>query len=84
MARYSLACAIVVGAVRYPAGTTVADTQGNALPGDVVLTQVTTTQNGQGKPDATQLIPLDSTAAAVLGLPIGTNLGVNRYGAGQM
>jgi hypothetical protein len=38
MARFQLTKAFFLGTTRYRAGTTVADTVGNALPGDIVWT----------------------------------------------
>jgi hypothetical protein len=48
----------------YPRGTTIADTAGHALPGDVVYPALT------NAPDATNVRPLDAAAAAQMGLPI--------------
>jgi hypothetical protein len=51
MARFLLQAPLVVGAKKLKAGTTIADSVGNALPGDLVWTGLTSsTVNGQMNP----------------------------------
>lgn len=59
MARFGSVAAIVLGGKRYKAGTTFADTVGNALPGDVVWTGLSATSMSP------MLVPLDAGAIAV-------------------
>jgi len=89
MARYRLACACVGQPVngayaRYGAGTTIADSAGNAIAGDLIWPALCSTATPAGKPNALQLIPLDAAAATALGIPIGTNVSGGNIGAGQM
>jgi hypothetical protein len=73
MARYIL-CTPVYGAVpsvapsgrKFGTGTTVADTLGNALPGDVVWASLCA--SAASSPNTMR--PLDAAGAAVMGLPI--------------
>lgn len=70
MARYKLAVSMAGtpdrGAhAKYPVGTTIADTAGNAVAGDVVWSALTSV------PNPNQLIPLDSLAATAIGGTIG-------------
>jgi hypothetical protein len=51
---------------KYGTGQTLADTIGNALPGDVVLSQFTTV------PNPANVRPIDAAASAIMGLPITT------------
>ena len=87
MARYRLACAIAGSPTfgpyaRWGAGTIIADTQGNALPGDIVWTALCVA----GAPNPDQLIPLDASAATAIGGAIGVyspktkNFGVGASG----
>jgi hypothetical protein len=62
MARWQGLAAFVVGNKRYKAGTTYADTSGNALPGDVVYAPFGTA--GGLSP---MLNPLDAAAIALKG-----------------
>jgi hypothetical protein len=64
MARYQLIVAVEASPAGWPrrklvAGTTIADTVGNALPGDFVLPSLTT-----GAPNINQMIPLDAGAVS--------------------
>lgn len=71
MARYILTAA-VVGAPpntpyhKYPRGTAIADTAGNAVAGDVVWPALCVA------PSPVNMAPLDADASAVMGLPITT------------
>lgn len=84
MARYRLCCAVVGQAnassqyQRYPAGTTIANSSANAVPGDVVWPVL-----AGGLPLPSQLIALDSAASAALGQAVNLNTGSGQYGAGQ-
>jgi hypothetical protein len=61
MARFGSTTAFVVGGKKYKAGTTYADTAGNALAGDVVWVGMSTNTMSPG------LIPLDGAATAMKG-----------------
>jgi hypothetical protein len=60
MARFYLMSAHVYGAVRLKAGTTIADTAGNALPGDKVITTLSSTTVTPA------MKPLDASATSMM------------------
>lgn len=60
MARFGSTCAFFVGGRKYKAGTTYADTIGNALAGDVIWPQVASSASM-----SPGLIPLDGSATTV-------------------
>jgi hypothetical protein len=71
MARYALIAAVIGQPAngtytKYPRGSTIADTAGNALPGDWVWPSLATA------PSPVNMRPLDSAASARMGLPITT------------
>ena len=59
MARFGSTCAFVVGGRKYKAGTTYADTVGNAQAGDVVWVGMSSSTMSPG------LVPLDASATAM-------------------
>jgi hypothetical protein len=71
MARYILTTTVVGQPpsgtyTKWRTGTTIADTAGNAIAGDVVWPQLT------NAPSPVNMRPLDAAAAAIMGLPITT------------
>jgi hypothetical protein len=60
MARFQSTAAFTVGHAKYKAGTTYADTAGNALPGDVIFPAV-----GTSAGMSPSLIPLDGAATTI-------------------
>jgi hypothetical protein len=60
MARFRSSAAFVIGHARYKAGTTYADTVGNALAGDVVWASC-----GSSASMSPALIPLDGAATTI-------------------
>jgi hypothetical protein len=59
MARFRLTQALIVGQFRWSAGNTVADSQANAQPGDIVWTGLSSTTMIEG------MTPLDSSATSM-------------------
>lgn len=81
MARYFLTAAVAGQADRdqyrkYPAGTAIADTVGNAIAGDVVWAALC------AAPNRANMAPLDAAASAVMGLPV-TTLAAFASGSGD-
>lgn len=68
MARYIVRNAVSVGQFRFPAGTTFADTSGNAIAGDIVLTNVPGLASTAASLGAF-CVGADAAGAAVLGTP---------------
>jgi hypothetical protein len=69
MSRYIL-CTPIAGGFpcrKWPTGSTWADTIGNQLPGDGLLSQINITV-----PSPVNMRPIDAAGAAVMGLPITT------------
>jgi len=71
MARFILIAAVVGAAqngpyTKHPRGTAIADSAGNALPGDVVWPQLCTA------PNPINMAPLDAAAQALMGTAITT------------
>lgn len=59
MARFGSTCSFVVGGKKYKAGQTYADTQGNAIAGDVVWVGLSSSSMSPGH------IPLDGAATTM-------------------
>jgi hypothetical protein len=60
MARFRSVAAFVIGHARYKAGTTFADTSGNAVAGDVVWASM-----GSSASMSPALVPLDGAATTI-------------------
>lgn len=81
MARYILIAA-VAGAppngqyTKWPRGTTIADTAGNAVAGDVVWPALC------AAPSPVNLAPMDAAASTLMGLPVTTREAVANSSAG--